>query len=183
MNRRRHHRPRPQWYGLPASGRLKGIIIVGLWAVTKHRPIQGPFGAIPTTIGTPTVGTTTRDTGTAKITNMAMDMRTDMIGTKAMNMVTDTTSYTAGIRSAFASEMPFQGGLLEVASAGTLKIRRRDLRKPVAGRSCALAFYRSILLPLSCQETAQGRDMQHERYADQLPYRSRRNPLLLHRPS
>ena len=77
----------------------------------------------------------------------------------------------------------FRGALLEVASAGTLTIRRRDFPKPVAGRSCALAFYRSILLRLSCQETAQGRDMQHERYADQLPYRSRRNPLLLHRPS
>jgi hypothetical protein len=92
MNRHLHHRLRPQWYGSPASGCLKGIIIVGLRAVTKHRPIQGPFGAIPTMIATPTVGTMTRDTGTAKITNMAMGMRTDMIGTKAMNMVTDTTS-------------------------------------------------------------------------------------------
>jgi len=40
-----------------------------------------------------------------------------------------------------------------------------------------------ICFRLSCQDTAQGRDMQHERYGDQLPYRSRRNPLLPHRPS
>jgi hypothetical protein len=40
-----------------------------------------------------------------------------------------------------------------------------------------------ICFRLSCQDTAQGRDMQPERNGDQLPYRSRRNPLLPHRPS